>query len=448
MTPNYAATVSRVTVNELFGRYTYELSAPRDSNLFILYGDNGSGKTTILRLLFHLLSVAPNRGHRTWIGSIPFRRVKIDLTNGVTITAERPRASTGSYRYEIYHDLECVNSTNVQLEEEGRVADIDQIEEELDELLSVMQDFLGVDIYYIGDDRSVESDQIRPRETESNLRHLRYYTPWNEPKGTRGPMGRRREQRSDDLYLALYQAMEWARRQAIGATNIGSASSSSIYVDVIKRIASAPTSAGDAEVHKQDLLPKIDELEELESEYSPYGLSSGFVGNELRRHLESANSESEPLITEILQPYLESIEARFEALGPLKSRLSTFVRWMDRLLKDKHVEFSLPRGITILTDDDVLLPPEFLSSGEQHLLLLLASTLYAQENPSLFVIDEPELSLNVKWQRQLLEILAECTEDASTQFVLATHSVEILTGHDEHVVRLDNIENSSGRLPV
>ena len=45
--------IVRITVEKLFGQFTYELPTKDDfsdiSNLFILYGDNGSGKTTGIR---------------------------------------------------------------------------------------------------------------------------------------------------------------------------------------------------------------------------------------------------------------------------------------------------------------------------------------------------------------------------------------------------------------
>ena len=60
--PDTSATIRRITVNDLFGRYTYVVEPRDNSNLLILYGDNGSGKTTILRLLFHLLSAGRTQG--------------------------------------------------------------------------------------------------------------------------------------------------------------------------------------------------------------------------------------------------------------------------------------------------------------------------------------------------------------------------------------------------
>jgi hypothetical protein len=89
MNPNECS-ISAIRVTGLFGLYTYRL--PHDGSLpsaAILYGDNGVGKSTILRLAFHLLSASGNRGHRTALAKTEFRELEIDLSNGVTLKAER-----------------------------------------------------------------------------------------------------------------------------------------------------------------------------------------------------------------------------------------------------------------------------------------------------------------------------------------------------------------------
>ncbi|WP_146055604.1 AAA family ATPase, partial [Streptomyces malaysiensis] len=56
--------------------------------------------------------------------------------------------------------------------------------------------------------------------------------------------------------------------------------------------------------------------------------------------------------------------------------------------------------------------------------------------PTIFVIDEPEISLNVKWQRSLVDALLGCAKGSEIQLILASHSIELLTAHREQVVRL------------
>jgi len=75
-----------------------------------------------------------------------------------------------------------------------------------------------------------------------------------------------------------------------------------------------------------------------------------------------------------------------------------------------------------------------LSSGEQQLLLLFCNTLVSRARPSIFIIDEPEISLNVKWQRKLVQNLLDVSQGGNTQFIFASHSIELLTQHRDKVV--------------
>lgn len=82
------------------------------------------------------------------------------------------------------------------------------------------------------------------------------------------------------------------------------------------------------------------------------------------------------------------------------------------------------------------LDPNLLSSGEKQLLLLLSNTILARETAAIFLIDEPELSLNVKWQRSLVDAILKCAEGSKIQFLLASHSLELITQHRRNAVRL------------
>lgn len=68
------------------------------------------------------------------------------------------------------------------------------------------------------------------------------------------------------------------------------------------------------------------------------------------------------------------------------------------------------------------MPLESLSSGERQLLQILLETL-AVDNSSI-IIDEPELSMHVDWQRELIAAMYLVNPDC--QLVLATHSPEIV----------------------
>lgn len=68
----------------------------------------------------------------------------------------------------------------------------------------------------------------------------------------------------------------------------------------------------------------------------------------------------------------------------------------------------------------------YLSSGEQQILILFSYIAFNSNKGQVFIIDEPELSLHIKWQENFLEKLDIITPKG-TQLILATHS-PILAG--------------------
>lgn len=64
---------------------------------------------------------------------------------------------------------------------------------------------------------------------------------------------------------------------------------------------------------------------------------------------------------------------------------------------------------------------KFLSSGEQQILILFSYIAFNSQDGRLFIIDEPELSLHIKWQEDFLEKIENITPK-STQLIFATHS--------------------------
>lgn len=87
--------ISAIRVENLFGLYNYSL--PKEGvlpNAAILYGDNGLGKTTVLRLAFHLLSAANNRNHRGSLFDAPFSTLEVDLSSGIRLRAVKKEHGT------------------------------------------------------------------------------------------------------------------------------------------------------------------------------------------------------------------------------------------------------------------------------------------------------------------------------------------------------------------
>lgn len=76
-----------------------------------------------------------------------------------------------------------------------------------------------------------------------------------------------------------------------------------------------------------------------------------------------------------------------------------------------------------------------LSSGEKQLLTFLTIALLEGSDRNFIIIDEPELSLNMKWQREILPLLSELAPNA--QIIVASHSPSIVAGNTNYLVKLE-----------
>lgn len=75
------------------------------------------------------------------------------------------------------------------------------------------------------------------------------------------------------------------------------------------------------------------------------------------------------------------------------------------------------KGVELKRNNDI----EHLSSGEKQLLIIMSYIAFNATDGKIFIIDEPELSLHIKWQEEFLQKLMSI-KPTSTQLILATHS--------------------------
>lgn len=181
---------------------------------------------------------------------------------------------------------------------------------------------------------------------------------------------------------------------------------------------------------------RIAELDARSTQFNEFGLVPHVSADPFLQLLDHVHEARASLVEDILTPYLDGQRARLDSLQPVESLIRTFVETVNSFLVSKKLTYTLRAGLRISTTDRNVLSPQQLSSGERQLLLLLCNSLLSRDESALFIIDEPEISLNAKWQRKLIPALLTCVQSSSVQFILATHSVEIITGHREFLAQL------------
>lgn len=456
--------VTRILVDELFGIYSYVL--PRDRwmpNAAILYGQNGIGKSTILLLLFHMLSSSANSGHRTAMSKVPFRRFVVELSSGIILSAER-------------HDSDLSNGPlDLTIKRNGRILsqwvfDPKSPDKANTTLSAINFDLLtktivareGFDtlfkttptpehpfgrdpyledlakysptMFFIGADRRLESDSVADADDEIEFRRTMLHT---EPKSIQDLVARARE-------LALNQAMSaaarWIARKAVQSTNQGSTNAHTVYSNVVRQISGSGVKLDSPPVDFdiEEVRIRLDVVETISSELAKYEFSAPLSMSQFRKALTSRSRPTKNLVASLANTYLEGVESRIDAIQPLYIVVSTFIDTMNKFLSGKRLHYTLSRGFSIITDQGLPLSAGQLSSGEQQLILLFCYSMIARDHVSVFIIDEPEISLNVRWQRDLMKSLLDITSGTSIQFVLASHSMELMAKSRENIVTFEN----------
>lgn len=111
----------------------------------------------------------------------------------------------------------------------------------------------------------------------------------------------------------------------------------------------------------------------------------------------------------------ERIEEAMESRGRLESLIKNLFGQGKKLIyKDRRLQLELESGETINL--------ECLSSGEKQVLRIFIEAILIDE--SALLIDEPEISLHVDWQRQLISAMNMLNPNA--QLIFASHSPEVM----------------------
>jgi energy-coupling factor transporter ATP-binding protein EcfA2 len=138
--------------------------------------------------------------------------------------------------------------------------------------------------------------------------------------------------------------------------------------------------------------------------------------------------ESDSRIQNIVER-INRIEEQIEAATATRDRFENLLRTLFNgkviLLKERTIE------VRLAGDEEIGLGS--LSSGEKQLLRILFEVMSA--GPNAVLIDEPEISMHLDWQRQLVPAMQALNPDA--QLILATHSPEIMANvNDSRILKI------------
>jgi energy-coupling factor transporter ATP-binding protein EcfA2 len=403
----------------LFGYKEIDIDISQDDNLVVLYGDNGSGKTTVLNLIYHIFSPEPKGGHRTTIGKVTFKSISISLSNRIDIILTRDEMKPGPYHLRIKSVFKDIINWNWFPDDHPESILTDK-DEEYKKYCDLMKNF-NFSVFYLPANRQIDENDFDNREiiiqeSESIMRHMF------------------RENNESYLNRALRQFQQWLRQEMIKRTNVGYRSINGLYNDIIKSF--IDNKKIDNDIIRENILNRIAEMKSRNNNYKKYGFSEDFLNEDIINTLRNTGDNIFNQIVTVLKPYLDSIELRLNSLAELQLLLSKFEENINYLFTEKKVTVDVEDGIIVKSPSNILLAPQNLSSGEKQLLLIFCEVIRSWGDSRLIIIDEPEISLNVKWQRVFINSILDIVDRKTTQMFIATHSIEMLSKYEDNIHQL------------
>ncbi|MDE2750485.1 MAG: AAA family ATPase [Chloroflexota bacterium] len=438
--------ITKISVKGLFGIFDHEIPLNQESRITIIHGPNGVGKTVLLRMVHGLF----NYDYR-FVGQIPFDYLKISFEGGASIGVQK-----------------IAGDSRVRIRSRREIQRIDAGQRLLVEFKSKDRSFENVPFMPSTsmnlNEGSIIDDELH-KIVSSELPHLTLL-PWA----------------NEYLWADFVEGLDDPNSELGFVTQVYSLTDILNSFPVIHErlygvmpdwFAKIRKCAGLRLVQTERLMRTTvlnEYTGDIGQEPKTYDILRAF-GRRYKEFLEENETEWEEFRAEnpdLFQPLLNAIEEmmdissieRSEAIGRLieerpdmfeqlfedidKAKGSGFLSDERQLFEDilnerflfKSISIEADKGLNIINEKNTTVDVSDLSSGEQHLLILYSQLLFETEPDTLVMIDEPELSMNVVWQRNFLKDLQRIIELRKFDVLIATHSPQIIHDKWDWVVHL------------
>ena len=441
--------LERIRVTGLLGQYSHIIELPQGEPA-ILTGANGTGKSTILRLIN-----AVGSGDWPTLSRLPFKGASLYFEN-----APKVQVTRRDRRLRIAHSGEALSIDFA----ESPLADIPpralaemSHAQRLRYLARRNRLVHGVDPDVVGGDPSIEFATRRAREqdafylsqlslfgeevpevlrTISERFRVRFITDQRlvvrsderDVRARREP-GREASAREPIRRAVTHYSEDLGRRITMELRRYANASQREDrqFPQLV-----AEELVRERSVELSELLPLMDDVAARREALERVGLAESVPEPKFDR-----KSLGDPNVQIVFKTFGEATLRKFEVLEAFRSQLELFTSFLNRRFIGKTAVTRPEEGLVFFLPDGSELAPAQLSSGEQQMLVLAYEVLFETPPGTLLLIDEPEISLHVVWQSTFVEDIAEMGRPRDLNFLLATHSPTLIGGRRDLTRSLD-----------
>ncbi|NQE36645.1 AAA family ATPase [Microcoleus asticus] len=432
--PKFIKSIQAIGIH---GRFDIQQSF--DPGVNILYGKNGAGKTTLL----HIIANAVNGDYPRFL-YLDFVRIGIHMDDGTTVEIETKEPN------EEDSDIEITVKENG--ERRGKKFRRSQGEDIIETYTIDYNPIIKV--AYFPAFRSMieawtsvkEEDLIRYYLNKSLLQteHLSNKMQYQATHFSRRLFGQFVPQLNYPSPLEIEQKLIEETREAIlTVAKVDRDLLSQSFVEILTAFSSLESNSS---LEPEEILQQIQSLSE---KILSHPLQDSMFASEMKSKISeivnferAKDSESKKFIAMILSVYQESLKKISDIQEKSFESIDQYLASVNEFLEEKELKVSIQDrtssqpSVRLMFDNDTSSSIYTLSSGERQIITLLyAATHMSQQN--LVLIDEPEISLHVDWQRQLLKKMSD--QLGNRQIIACTHSPVIPADYEDNFVELNLI---------
>ncbi|MEU7993263.1 AAA family ATPase [Rothia amarae] len=441
--------VTDIIVQGLFGKYNHKINIPHSSDLKIIYGPNGVGKTKVLEIAKAVVS-----GNGEYLAQVPFKSATIVLSDSSEYRAFRTKNDSSaneelyfSYLGKDYSDpiteahidetqsfiKWVLDSTpwnkapnNLwQNEKTNEVLTLDDLKKLYPAVHNNSKKRIQFNeslIYYVDAQRLSTKNKFLEDSTLNN-------------RGIYFSLGSKDENQAIKSLSNIMRDMIWRAQRENSL--ISQRLERTFPARLIKNSDSRSESPENPQQNEQDIISRYKKQQEINNKITKILDSSRRqnLGQNLIKLPERGMHSWE---LNLLDLFLQDSDEKTKPFNYLLKKIGLFEEIITSRLNNKSCEVSGEKGINIFWKDNskVNIPLESLSSGEQHEIILMFYLLFMVKENSLVLIDEPEISLHVAWQLRFIPDIEKISEITKSKFLISTHSPQIINGRNSIAQRL------------
>lgn len=413
-----------IQFEKLFGRFDYNVIF-NSEGLTILTGPNGYGKSTILK---SIEAIGKEFVGIMFFMRLDFRKITVNFENNRNIIIEKVDNTLIINDIPIQGEV-FQNSLEEIMERRPFFSRIDENTwfDRRRGTKITLNDYIS-DLY-VKEVRSVESDadiKIFSTELINLLKEMKqlvgeiYFI--KEQRLIRENKNRRDEQEVvnviEELPIRFRELMQNVQQDySIVANKLDSTYPNRLF-ETEEGIAES-----DYKIKMQEMASKFESL-------SKYDLST---------MQEPVNFIFKEEHAKALKVYFDDFEVKYQVYEDFINKLDLYTDIINHRLSFKTLKISKEFGISIIDENSKHLKLTQLSSGEKQEIVLFYDLIFGTEKDILLLIDEPEISLHITWQKKFMDDLLRIIDYKGFNVIVATHSPQIINNHWDRQVDLGEL---------